>query len=64
MRYRVVSDEIPAGAMCYSDLYGDCPRSFASRAEAEAWAKKLSTSGNWPDGEQVTYHVEEDKEDL
>ena len=55
--YRVVADTIPAGAMSYNDLYGDCPESFGSEAEAQEWATKLSTTGNWPEG-QVTYHVE------
>lgn len=55
--YRVVADQTPAGAMCYQDLYGECPESFDSETKAKEWARKLSTTGNWPDG-QVTYHVE------
>ena len=34
----------------YSTVYGGCPEEFTDRAEAEAWAEKLSTSGNWPMG--------------
>lgn len=58
MAYRVIADQTPAGAMSYQDVYGDCPESFERREDAEQWAEKLSTSGNWPGG-QVTYSVEQ-----
>lgn len=34
----------------YNTVYGDCPESFESRTEAQSWADKLSTGGNWPMG--------------
>lgn len=34
----------------HNTVYGDCPENFKDRAEAQAWADKLSTSGNWPMG--------------
>lgn len=38
------------GAQDYQSVYGDCPESFAAYGEAQAWADKLSASGNWPQG--------------
>nr|PZN74898.1 MAG: hypothetical protein DIU56_17225 [Pseudomonadota bacterium] len=34
----------------YVTVYGACPEKFTDRAEAEAWAYRLSRSGNWPRG--------------
>lgn len=34
----------------YNTVYGACPESFEDRAEAQAWADKLSNSGSWPMG--------------
>lgn len=44
------------GASCYQDLYGNCPRWFTDRAEAQKWADDLSRTGEWPGG-NPGYHV-------
>jgi len=34
----------------YVTVYGACPEEFTDRTEAEAWAARLNSSGNWPRG--------------
>lgn len=46
---RVINTDGLEGAD-YITVYGECPTEFTDRAEAEAWATKLNTTGNWPMG--------------
>lgn len=45
-----VVNEAGLEAADYSTVYGACPEDFEDRAEAQGWADKLNTSGNWPMG--------------